>query len=204
MADFPRRGKTPRLGLGIVCLARDIAAMLSLFLRLAMLGGGVLVMWNVFATFARALRAPKKVLIAAPEDRASAAARDLCSSAARRVTNIEMAMAGLGDAELWSATEAFAKAVGQLIAAVQADPVRYRRARRHLGQILFGTEQATKRFAKLNSVVVNDASKAGFLTLLQDLSDAFERAASEYSKAGLTDLEIESQVLRDLIDRAKR
>ncbi len=178
--------------------------MWSLIFRLAMMGGAMLVMWNVVVTFARALRHPAKTIALPPETRDEAAARDMVERALSRVTAIEIAIASLKDEDLWTATEAMADAVSRLTRAVLGDPPRYRRARRHLGQVLFGAEHVSKKFATIYGGTPDPDAKARFISLLADLERAYDRAAKAYARSGMDDLEIETAVIRELIDRAKK
>lgn len=172
--------------------------------RLAMMGGAVLVMWNVAITFARALRHPKRTVTLPPGSRDEAAAREMVERALVRLTSIQVAVAELKDEELWSATEELSEAVNHLTSVVLGDPARYRRARRHLGQILFGADHVTKRFAALYGPTPDVEAKERFIVLLADLEKTYRRAASDYAKAGMEDLVVETEVLRQLVDRAKR
>lgn len=199
----PRREAAVSL-LGIARFAADSGDMWSLIFRLAMMGGAVLVMWNVVTTFARALRHPARTVALPPESRDEATARELVQLALERITTTEVAMAALKDPELWSATEGFAESAKRLTAAVLADPGRYRRARRHLGQILFGAAHVAKRFQSLYAATPDAEAKARMITLFTDLEATYARAAEQYAKAGMDDLEVETDVLRQLLDRARR
>ncbi len=178
--------------------------MWSLVFRLAMMGGAVLVMWNVFATFARALRHPAQTVALPPESREEQAAREIVERALKRTTSIEVHIADLKDGDLWSATEAFVGAVKGLTKAVLANPSKYRRVRRHLGQILFGADHVTKRFSELYGATPDAAAKADFIALLGDLERTFLRATEGYAKAGMDELQVEADVLRQLLNRSRR
>ncbi len=169
-----------------------------------MMGGVVLVMWNVTITFARALRHPKQTVALPPESRDEAAAREMVERALVRLTSMRVAVAELKDEELWSAMEKLSEAVNHLTSVVLSDPTRYRRARRHLGQILFGADHVARRFAALYRPSPDAEAKERFIALLTDLEKTYRRAASDYAKAGMEDLVVETEVLRQLVDRAKR
>ena len=166
------------------------------------MGGIVLFMYNLAMEAGRLLRAPRKAVALPPADRIEVAAMDLCEGAMKKATAIEMAIAPLGDGTLWIKAEVFTAAVGKLTEAVMADPARYRRARRHLGQILFGAKQAAKRFARLYAAAPNEEARANFIDLLEQLSVVYQRAAAEYAEKGYADLAIEEEVLRELVRKA--
>lgn len=178
--------------------------MVGLVLRLAMLGGAVLVMWNVAETFLRALRAPRQTMALDSECRNAAAARDLAEMATRKIVIIKAEIASTGDSELWTACEAFTDAAERLAAAVVMEPVGYRRARRHLSQILFGAKSATKRYVALQQVAPDEDGRARFIQLYRDLETAFKQAIVDYAESSKAELEIEEAVLRELISRVSR
>ncbi len=176
--------------------------MWPMLLRLAMMGGAVLFAWNLATEVGRLLRKPKTPEALPPANREEAAARDMCAAALEKTTAIEMAIAPLGDGVLWNRAEGFSFAVNKLTDAVLADPSRYRRARRHLTQILFGAKHAAKHFAKLYAASPNEEARDNFVSLLDDLTAAYQKAAEQYAEAGYADLEIEEDVLRELVEKA--
>lgn len=178
--------------------------MLTLIIRLAMLGGVIVLTANVLGYWLRALLPPAKPAAALPGDRAEARARTMAEQAARRVTAMEVAVAELKDDELWRAIAAVSEAVRRLISALIADPERHRRARRHLGQLLYAAEQTVIRFARHYRGSRDDAARARFLGIAGDLAAEFDRAARDYAKSGAADLELDAEVLSDLIERARR
>ncbi|MDJ0640146.1 MAG: hypothetical protein QNJ20_15045, partial [Paracoccaceae bacterium] len=89
-----------------------------------------------------------------------------------------------------------------LTEAVLAEPSQYRRARRHLTQVLFGVKEAARHFAKLYAAAPNERARENFISLLDDLTDVYQTAAAQYSEAGYADLEIEEAVLRELVKKA--
>ena len=96
--------------------------MWSLVFRLALMASALLVAWNFLRIWIGALSAPKRspeLPSAAPSE---IAARVLAEEATRHVTAIEVAIAALADAELWSAAEAFTGAVNRLKEAMLAEP----------------------------------------------------------------------------------
>jgi hypothetical protein len=175
--------------------------MINVFLRLAVFSGMIVLSFGVLRTWWHALRAPRKALSVSPETRAEFQAREMAEAATRWVTAMEVAIAELGDPELWGAMERFSKSIGRLTAAVLADPVRYRRGRRYLGQILVAAEQAVLHFARHYRATGDDDTRERFLELTGELAQEYDRAAKEYAGAGADDLAIETEVLRELLRR---
>lgn len=181
---------------------RDIYQhMLNILVRLAVMGSVIVLALNVVRTWFHALRSPRKAIIAAPEDRIAFRAGEMVEQAVHRVTSMEMAVAQLNDAQVWTALEGFAEAVRRLTAAVMAEPAYYKRAKRHLGQILFAAEQAVRHFARHYSAMQDPSMRQRFLDLASELEAEFDRAAMRYAEAGAADLEVETEVLRDLLKR---
>jgi len=178
--------------------------MFGLIIRIAMLGGALLVLWNAFAVFAQALRSPKQSLSLSKDDRDLAAARDMATAALKKVTTLKADIAVLEDGALWTAAEALAQSVERLVQAMLANPAGHRRARRHLSQLLFGAKAATRKFARVHAIAPDPDRKASFIALLDDLRAAFDQATADYVKSDIANLKIEEAVLRDLVARATR
>jgi len=177
--------------------------MIGLLLRLAVLGSAIVVALNVVTTWMRALTGPKASK-ALPKDIPPSPARDMVEAATRKVNAIQVEIAGLKDAEMWQAANAFANAVGRLNEAVLSAPDRYRLARRYLGQILPAAEEATAKFAALYRTTGADAAKAPFLELAGELTTAYDQAAKDYMQATAAEVLVEAEVLRELLERARR
>lgn len=177
--------------------------MLGLLVRLAVLGSAFVVMWNVIGTWVRALAAPKKAPVLPPAAPPSPA-RDMVEEATRQLNAIEVDVARLKDPEMWAATRRFVDAVGRLNQAVLSDPDRYRLARRYLGQILPAAEEATSKFAALYQTTGEASAKEPFLELAAELTAAYEQAARDYMEATAAEVLVEAEVLRELLDRARR
>ncbi len=177
--------------------------MINLLVRLAVLGSAFVVLWNVLGTWLRALSAPKKTP-ALPASVPPSPARDMVEAATRHLNAIEVEVARLKDPAMWQAAEDFAAAVGRLNAAVLSDPDRYRLARRYLGQILPAAEEATAKFAALYRTTGAEAARAPFLELAGELTAAFDQAARDYMQATAAEVLVEAEVLRELLDRARR
>ncbi|MGI9388423.1 MAG: hypothetical protein ACR2O1_00065 [Boseongicola sp.] len=125
----------------------------------------------------------------------------MAEEATRHVTAIEVAVAGLSDKELWNAIALFTESVGQLKAAMLAEPDYYKRAKRHLGQILIATEQMAKHFARHQAATPDSATRQQFLELVAELTEAFNRAATQYAKSGAAELQVEAETLKELLRR---
>ena len=178
--------------------------MWSLVFRLALMASALLVAWNFARAWLGVLSAPKKRPELPPESPAEIAARVMAEEATRHVTAIEVAIAGLADTELWAATERFTGAVSRLKDAMLAEPAHYRRAKRHLGQILIAAEQTAKHFARHYSATPDPGTRRRFLELLGDLGEAFDRAAGHYASAGAAELQAEAEALKELLRRTRR
>lgn len=175
--------------------------MWSLLFRLALMASTLILAWNFARAWIAVLRAPKRNPELPPETPAEIAARVLAEEATRHVTAIEVAIAGLADHELWEATEHFSEAVGRLKAAMLAEPAHYRRAKRHLGQILIAAEHTAKHFARHYAATPDPGTRRQFLELASELAEAFDRAAVQYAKAGAAELEVEAETLKELLRR---
>ncbi|NND20383.1 MAG: hypothetical protein HKN98_17580 [Silicimonas sp.] len=175
--------------------------MWSLVFRLALLASSLIVAWNFARIWIGALGAPKKAPELPAPSHADIAARALAEEATRHVTAIEVAIAHLSDQELWDATAGFTAAVNRLEAALLAEPSNYRRAKRHLGQILIATEQMAKHFARHYAATPNPGTRRQFLDLMRALTEAYGRATTSYAEAGATALEVEAETLKELLRR---
>ena len=177
--------------------------MVSLLLRLAFIGSTLVVAWNVIVMWVRVLRGPRKPATLPPAYPPSPA-RDMAQDALRAINAIQLEVASLKDAEMWQATNKFGNAVERLNMAVLNDPDRYRLAKRYLGQILPAAEEALGKFAALYKTGRKEAAKVPFLELTGELTTAFNQAADDYMKAIEAEVLVEADVLRDLLDRARR
>ena len=177
--------------------------MWSLFFRLALLASTIIVMWNFARAWIGVLSAPKKDPELPAESHAEITAKVLATEATRHVTAIEVAIAALADEELWQATEGFTGAVGRLKSAMLAEPNYYKRAKRHLGQILIAAEQTAKHFARHYAATPDPGTRRQFLELAAELTEAFDRAAGQYAKSGAAELEVEAETLKELLRRSR-
>ena len=175
--------------------------MWSLVFRLALLASSLFVMWNFAKAWITVLSAPKKAPELPPMSHAEIAARVLAEEATRHVTAIEVAIAGLADQELWEATEAFTKSVHGLQDAMLAEPTYYKRAKRHLGQILIAAEQTARHFARHYAATPDPGTRWQFLDLAGELTTAYTRAAEQYAQSGAADLTVEAETLKELLRR---
>lgn len=178
--------------------------MIGLLVRLAVLGSALVLAINVAATWIRALTAPKKPKELSPPDVPASPARDMVEDATRRINALLVDVAALKDTEMWQAANGFSEAVGRLNGAVLSDPERYRTARRYLGQILPAAQEATSKFAALHRNTGDSEAKRQFLELAGELTAAYEQAARDYMKATAAEVLVEAEVLRELLDRARR
>lgn len=176
--------------------------MIPLLVRLAVIGSALVVAANVVLTWFRVLTGPRKAK-AIEAELPPSPARDMVEEATTRMNAIQVTVAQLKDPEMWQATAAFAQAVERLNAAVMSDPDRYRTARRYLGQILPAAEEAITKFAALYRTTGPDV-KAPFLELAAELTTAYDQAATDYMETTAAEVLVEAEVLRELLDRARR
>ncbi len=175
--------------------------MWSLVFRLALLASTLVVAWNFARAWIGVLTAPRKAPQISSENHAEIAARVMAEEATRHVTAIELSIAGLADEDLWRATAEFTAAVGRLKFAMLAEPGYYKRAKRHLSQILIGAEQVAKHFARHYSATPDPGTRKQYLALAGELAEAYDRATLQYASAGAADLEIEAETLKELLRR---
>lgn len=178
--------------------------MWSLVFRLALMASTLIVAWNFARVWIGSLKAPRKAEPLPPLSREEIAARVMAEEAVRHTTAIEVAIAKLSDEELWQATAAFTTSVEKLKEAVLAEPAFYRRAKRHLGQFLIAAEQASKHFARHYAAHPDPGTRRQYMSLAQDLTDAYERATQRYAEAGAQQLEIEAETLKELLNRHRQ
>lgn len=177
--------------------------MWSLVFRLALMASALIVAWNFARAWIGTLAPPTRRAELPPETPTEIAARVLAQEATRHETAIEVAIAGLSDGELWEATEVFIASVDRLKAAMIAEPAGYKRAKRHLGQILIAAEQTARHFARHYAATPDPGTRRQFLDLLAELTAAFDRAAERYSKVGAAALEVEAETLKELLRRSR-
>ena len=167
-----------------------------------MIGSALVVAVNVIITWMRALAGPRKPKAIEAEIPPSPA-RDMVEESTKHLNAILVKVAELKDAEMWHAATRFEEAVGRLNTAVLSDPDRYRSARRYLGQILPAADEAVTKFAALYRTTGPEV-KPSFLELVDELTVGFDQAAKDYMKATEAELLVEADVLRELLDRARR
>lgn len=177
--------------------------MWSFVFRLALLASTIIVMLNFARAWIAVLRGPKRPPEIPAESHAEIAARVMAEEATRHIMAIEVAVAGLADADLWQATEAFSGAVNRLKAAMLAEPDHYRRAKRHLGQILIAAEHTARHFARHYAATPNPGTRRQFMELLEELTLAYDRATEHYASAGAAALELEAETLKELLKRSR-
>lgn len=175
--------------------------MWSLIFRLALLASTLVVAWNFARAWIGVLGAPKRAPELPAESHAEIAARVMAGEATRHVTAIEVVIAGLSDDDLWTATQDFTSSVNLLRDAMLAEPEHYRRAKRHLGQILIAAEQTARHFARHYAATPNPGTRKRFMELLREMAAAFRRAAEDYAKTGAAALEVEAETLKELLRR---
>lgn len=175
--------------------------MWSFVFRLALMASAMIVTWNFARAWMATLGAPKRRAELPPESPTEIAARVLAEEATRHETAIQVAIAGLADSGLWEATDAFIASVDRLKAAMLAEPASYKRAKRHLGQILIATEQTAKHFARHYAATPDPGTRRKFMELLAELTAAFDRASARYSEVGAAALEVEAETLKELLRR---
>ena len=85
--------------------------------------------------------------------------------------------------------------------AVEDDPRDLSSVRKYLGVYLLGARDATVKFAEIYAKSGDQAAKADFEALLEDLSNNFAERTKSLLNDDRTDLDVEISVLRDRLAR---
>ncbi|MEM9435076.1 MAG: 5-bromo-4-chloroindolyl phosphate hydrolysis family protein [Pseudomonadota bacterium] len=111
------------------------------------------------------------------------------------------AIRSVNDRELLARVEKFQSTARAMFRAIESDPSELGAARRYLGVYLLGAREASEKFAALFSRNRDQAARADYLALLDDLETNFITQTGQAQLAGKTDLNIEISVLRERLQR---
>jgi hypothetical protein len=127
---------------------------------------------------------------------------------ARTVEQAEALLAQMSDAilrardrRLEDRVASFQSTVRNMLRTLEEDPRDLSAARRYTGVYLMGARDATTRFADLNARAHDEAARADYLALLDDLEDNFAAKTQKLLENDQGALEVEISVLRDRLER---
>lgn len=127
---------------------------------------------------------------------------------ARAVGEAEKHLAAMSDAilrardrRLERRVEAFQDTVRDMFRTVEDDPRDLTGARKYLSVYLLGARDATVKFADLYARTGDEAARADYVALLDDLEKNFAARTEKLLTDNRTDLDIEIEVLRDRLAR---
>lgn len=106
-----------------------------------------------------------------------------------------------GDRQVMARVERFALTARDLFRTVEEDPRDLSGARRYLGVYLQGASDATEKYADLYLRAGDQASKAAYLTLLDDLEANFSARTQKMLLDDRSDLTVEIDVLKERLQR---
>lgn len=107
----------------------------------------------------------------------------------------------LGDRIMTTRVEQFQTTARKMFRSIEEDPRSLTAARRYLGVYLLGARDATRKFVDLYTRNRDQAAKADYNALLDDLEQNFAAKTGTLLEGKSADLEIEISVLRDRLDR---
>lgn len=114
-----------------------------------------------------------------------------------------MADAGLraDDREVKHRIDGFQSTARDMFRTIEEDPRDLTAARKFLGTYLAGARDATVKFADLYARTREPQTKYDFIRFLDELEGTFSAKTEKLLSDNRTDLDIEMEVLRDLLDR---
>ncbi len=121
--------------------------------------------------------------------------------AQRHLDEIVSAVAATGDRPLVRRVGSFVNTVRRMVRSVEDDPRDLSAARRYLGVYLLGARDATTRYTDLHRRRPDDAGRADYVALLDDMEQGFAARTERMLLDDRTDLDIEIGVLRDRLAR---
>ena len=114
---------------------------------------------------------------------------------------MERAVARLNDRALSGRVRDFSGQVRPLLRAVENEPRYLSSARRYLGLYLTGAREASEKFAELYARNRDEAVKAEYLSLLDDLQRNVAHRLQSLENTDREALDIEMEVLRERLER---
>lgn len=201
-SDRVARPKVPAKILGALALGVTV----SLLVLVHTDGGPVSavtkgIIGTVLALLSFGLDPLKDKGLATAADREQLVVSTAAAKVADRLAVMQASVDGLGNYAAKAAISDVGAAITRLNAAVLLDPVRHRIARRHLGPMMDGVEQATQKFVKLWTITPDSYALLDFSALAAQVAAEFHRAAVAYAREGAEDLKVEAAVLRSLMTR---
>ncbi|HEY9039279.1 MAG TPA: 5-bromo-4-chloroindolyl phosphate hydrolysis family protein [Roseovarius sp.] len=106
-----------------------------------------------------------------------------------------------GDRRAEARVERFQATVRDMLRTIEDDPRDLTSARRFTGVYLMGARDATIKFADLYARSRDDAARADYMALLDDLEANFAAKTQKLLRDDQGDLEVEISVLRDRLER---
>ena len=107
----------------------------------------------------------------------------------------------LGDRHLADKVTAFQATAREMFRTVEDDPRDLSSVRKYLGVYLLGARDATTKFAEIYAKSGDQAAKADYEALLEDLGNNFTERTKTLLNDDRTDLDVEISVLRDRLAR---
>lgn len=121
--------------------------------------------------------------------------------AERHLRAMKTAIETTKDRVLIARVDNFQATAREMFRTVENDPRDLRAARRYLGVYLQGARDATTKYVELTARNADDAAKADYAALLDDLEGNFTAKTQKLLVNSKDDLEIEIDVLRDRLQR---
>ncbi len=121
--------------------------------------------------------------------------------AERHLAAMKTAIRGAGVPALVRRVDDFSDTARQMFRAVEDDPRDLTGARRFLGVYLLGARDATVQFADLYARSKNDAARADYEALLDDLEGSFAARTEKMLDDDKSSLDVEIEVLRERLAR---
>ncbi len=121
--------------------------------------------------------------------------------AERHLRSMKTAIEATKDRVLIARVDGFMTTAREMFRTIENDPRDLRTARRYLGVYLQGARDATTKYVDLTARTPDEAAKADFTALLDDLEGNFTAKNQKLLVNSKDDLEIEIDVLRDRLQR---
>jgi hypothetical protein len=121
--------------------------------------------------------------------------------AEKHLAAIKDALLRAGDRRIEARADRFAATARAMFRTVEADPRDLTAARKYLGVYLMGARDASVKFADLYARSRNEAARAEYEALLDDLERNFAAATAKLQSNDHDDLNVEIEVLRERLAR---
>jgi 5-bromo-4-chloroindolyl phosphate hydrolysis protein len=117
------------------------------------------------------------------------------------LTAMRDAILRAGDRKLESRVDQFAATARTMFRTVESDPRDLTAARKYIGVYLMGARDATAKFADHYAATKDQAARASYEALLDDLESHFTTHTQALMQDGRADMDIEIDVLRERLAR---